>query len=86
VPAAAPAGVPDRPYPGYPIREGSQHPGHVRWIQARLDYAAHDTALAVDGAFGPRTHRAVVAFQHGHRLVADGIVGPHTWAALNAVR
>jgi uncharacterized protein (TIGR02594 family) len=37
-----------------------------------------------DGVFGSRTLAAVVAFQADADLVADGIVGPKTWAALAA--
>lgn len=38
--------------------------------------------VAVDGDFGPKTEAAVIAFQKSHGLVADGIVGDKTWAAL----
>lgn len=38
--------------------------------------------LMVDGVFGPVTGRRVREFQGSNQLVADGIVGPRTWAAL----
>jgi lysozyme len=37
---------------------------------------------SLDGAFGPKTKTAVIAFQKVKGLVGDGIVGPATWAAL----
>ena len=37
-----------------------------------------------DGKFGPLTEEAVKEFQKAHGLVADGIVGEKTWAALKA--
>ncbi|BAY23876.1 response regulator receiver protein [Calothrix sp. NIES-2100] len=33
---------------------------------------------------GPRTTKAVVAFQRSHRIVADGRVGALTWQALRS--
>ena len=37
---------------------------------------------AIDGVQGPRTVRAIRAFQRRHGLAADGLVGPRTRAAL----
>lgn len=38
--------------------------------------------LVVDGDFGPKTERAVIAFQKANKVLADGIVGKVTWSAL----
>jgi hypothetical protein len=38
--------------------------------------------LAVDGDFGPATDSATHAFQAGHGLSQDGVIGINTWAAL----
>jgi peptidoglycan hydrolase-like protein with peptidoglycan-binding domain len=38
--------------------------------------------VQVDGWFGPKTKRAVVAFQRAHKLHPDAIVGPYTWDQL----
>jgi peptidoglycan hydrolase-like protein with peptidoglycan-binding domain len=52
----------------------------VAAVQQRL--AANLRCVAVDGEFGPRTRRAVVAFQRHHGLVPDGIVAERTWGTL----
>lgn len=56
------------------LRKGDRG-NSVRELQTRL-------GIAADGAFGPATHAAVIAFQSAHGLVADGLVGPKTWEAL----
>lgn len=38
--------------------------------------------LPADGMFGPMTEAAVIAFQHKHQLLPDGVVGRATWAAI----
>jgi peptidoglycan hydrolase-like protein with peptidoglycan-binding domain len=55
----------------------------VRVLQRDLDTAGYPPGR-LDGLYGPRTRRAVVAFQAAHGLQADGVVGPRTWAALRA--
>jgi len=38
--------------------------------------------LVVDNNYGRNTRRAVIAFQETHKLHADGLAGPNTWAAI----
>jgi peptidoglycan hydrolase-like protein with peptidoglycan-binding domain len=56
--------------------------------------AVHDLAVEIQRklgvvptsrSFGPKTEAAVRAFQRERGMVADGIVGPRTWAALDRV-
>lgn len=52
----------------------------VRRLQLLL--ATQGANLRVDGRFGPETEKALLAFQAGHGLKADGLAGPQTWAFL----
>jgi peptidoglycan hydrolase-like protein with peptidoglycan-binding domain len=42
----------------------------------------HALGVPADGAFGPKTRRAVRRFQRSHGLTVDGIAGPATLGAL----
>ena len=53
----------------------------VRGVQHKLESRGYDTGGA-DGVYGPKTEKAVIAFQQSAGLEADGIVGPKTWIAL----
>jgi len=50
----------------------------VREVQVRC-------GIEQDGVFGALTEAAVRALQRNHDLVPDGIVGPKTWAVLDAM-
>ena len=53
----------------------------VRGVQHRLENKGYDTG-GTDGVYGPKTEKAVIAFQQTKGLTVDGIVGLKTWAAL----
>jgi hypothetical protein len=44
--------------------------------------AARGHGVNIDKAYGPVTRSAVMAFQHGKGLTADGVVGQQTWTKL----
>lgn len=52
-----------------------------RWLQSALK-ALGAVEVGVDGQLGPRTRRALKAFQTRARLAADGVPGPRTIAEL----
>ncbi|WP_327708152.1 amidase [Streptomyces sp. NBC_00464] len=66
------------------LAEGASGDG-VKRLQRALT-AALGSTVGVDGSFGPGTATAVRSYQTGRGLTADGIVGPGTWAALQAGR
>jgi len=70
------------PYPGMPLRVGSQG-NNVIILQKNLNRVANSypalPRLTEDGVFGPATQNAVIAFQRLFGLVPDGVVGPLTW-------
>lgn len=72
----------NQPRPKRTLRKGDRGADVVA-LQAALNALGYSCGEA-DGAFGTKTVKAVKAFQQDHGLTPDGIVGEHTWAALNA--
>jgi peptidoglycan hydrolase-like protein with peptidoglycan-binding domain len=63
------------------VHLGDHGPG-VKQIQTAL--VAHGFKVTIDGNFGPKTEKAVIAFQKSVGIKQDGIVGPATWKRLQA--
>jgi murein DD-endopeptidase MepM/ murein hydrolase activator NlpD len=72
---AKPAKAGSMAYRGKELRQGEPAGPDVLYLQNKL-------GVNPPGPFGPLTHKAVVAFQKKHGLLADGIVGPLTWSKL----
>jgi len=64
------------------LRQGDRGSG-VAELQRLLNALGYK-AGRVDGAFGPTTTKAVIAFQRSNGLDPDGVVGPATSAVLSA--
>lgn len=78
-PALIPAVTPSTTPGGQPrptLRRGDTG-AFVKQLQGKLNTEA-------DGFFGPNTEVLMRAFQRAHGLVPDGIVGPKSWAVLDA--
>ena len=56
----------------------------VRRLQSRMSAVGFDTG-GVDGRFSPKTEAAVRQLQQQAGLVVDGVVGPKTWAVVDAL-
>lgn len=72
-------GIPTKPVKSAPpapptLREGSKSDDVVK-LQRLL-------GVDDDGDFGPKTKKALIAAQKKAKVIADGICGPQTWAAL----
>ena len=65
-----------------PMLKRGMKGGAVRHLQARLKVAGFDPGR-IDGAFGPATEAALMAFQQAEGLLPDGVAGPRSWAALD---
>lgn len=57
---------------------------HTKALQHALNVHYDPDPLVADGKFGPLTESVVRRFQKDKGLTVDGIVGPLTWAALEA--
>ena len=66
------------------LQVGSKGAGVQRW-QRFLAQQKLLSASDVDGDFGQRTRQATEKFQSAQGLAADGVVGPNTWRAAEAV-
>ena len=75
-PKATPPNKALAPYATLTLKQGARGPAVVA-----LQKALHITA---DGAFGPKTAKAVTAFNKAHGLRAEAVVRPATWTALGA--
>ena len=64
-----------------PLQLGATGDSVIALQQALL--AAGFSPGAIDGSFGPGTRAVVLAFQNSEQLLADGVVGPDTAAALH---
>lgn len=72
--------------PPIPATDGKARPTLRRGASGDLvKIVQRAVGVSADGDFGPRTEAAVRAFQRQHGLVPDGIVGPASWKAIDAV-
>jgi peptidoglycan hydrolase-like protein with peptidoglycan-binding domain len=56
----------------------------VRRAQKRMSLVGFDVG-GVDGRYGPKTESAVKDLQQRFQVTVDGVVGPQTWAIIDAL-
>jgi peptidoglycan hydrolase-like protein with peptidoglycan-binding domain len=56
----------------------------VRRVQRALNAASPKSVLPITGTYDPATQAAVVAWQAKNGIAESGVVGPASWAALQA--
>ena len=52
------------------------------WVRGHIGRIQRLVGVTADGRYGDKTVAAVKRWQAAHKLPADGIVGPRTWAAM----
>ena len=65
------------------LRRGAKGPDVIALQQALAAKGMAFPRFGLDGDFGREAEGAVLFFQRSQGLVADGIAGPQTWAALS---
>lgn len=58
--------------------------GELTYSDIQTALNRHGYNLVVDGIWGPKSSAALADFQRRNNLTVDRIVGPNTWAKLNA--
>lgn len=89
-PPATPPPPPPPPPPAVEtrptLRLGSQGQAVRDWQFYLQDVTGQHDQSGWDGIFGANTERFTRNFQRFFGLTADGVVGPHTWQTMDAVR
>lgn len=78
--SVAPAGTVAPKYPGHALKVSGKADANLRTWQAQA--RARGAKITADGIFGPGTKAVVIAFQKANGFVADGVIGPVTWAGI----
>lgn len=63
------------------LRKGAKGASVIE-LQKLLNKILKKSSMKIDGDFGENTKKIVIQFQKDANIVADGIVGKGTWAAL----